>query len=1786
MKHSIKKRANKSLAFFLAIVMVLTMIPPSMDMATVKAAETDSSEDLTTMLTDLVQVKLGDDVQTMKLYNQGVYECKFEFAEDEPIEEEALNEASEDLQSEREAFSSRTAASEEQEDGIAKDEMIEEESISDDSIPNDEVVLGEDENDEAQEADVIEEPAEAEPAVIDVGAGATEEKEAVLLINGEEAAKVTVEVGAEDIYFRLASGEFTNSTESGWVKSAAFVGDFTGLAFVNAEGQESPIENWTPADPNAELIYVGGGIWTGTFLFEELSEATTIQYKVAANDAWDASWGSEDGSNGGNIELTIPVGTSQLTIYADTANGKVYDSIRTAPFEIGANAYGETITFTPFSSDTVSLIGTARGGKGDWTPAEEGWEFTQVSDKWFIRTEVYAAGSYEWKTVYNHASWSNFDNKKIEVANDDTFVIFLFDAEEDKIYDSINDKTELGEMLGLATGAAKQEVIWNANDTLRFVCSPVGTGGGSVSGDSVSGNTSVSTNSVDLVYGVYNATSKEVKDPITVTLKANKDGSFTSNNLYFGDAETTIAYYYKINGVKTLDDSAQKTVADAENNNWSAYVKPLFEGRVVTLPGTVNSNGWDPAKESELLTYKGNGIYELTVKEMAAGNYEYKIAIDKSWDENYGAQGEEHGSNIKLTVSELSDVTFTYNDISHLVVNSIDYIFADIALEGTGIPEGTKLTDDLLKGIYSVTVDMDAGTYSDIKYVYDEKDYPVSEFTLAAKKPVTFYFDPVTEIYYNDASDEKVETANIFYDSKDIAYKDPYGAVEAGKKVKFSIQTGTDAEKVALVVKGKDKKTLWVEEPDKEENGKKTWSVETSFSQIGEYHYFFAVSNGSAISIYSDDESKNYGEGMSTDLVNAVPYDLIVYTEGYKTPDWMKNAVIYQIFPERFYNGDVSNDTITSDARGAIQYEYMPDWYIIPKNPEQLELNPEDYPTFAYKGDANWSNDIYGGDLKGITERIDYLKELGVTVIYLNPVFESISAHRYDTSDYKNIDPILGTLGDFEELVEVAADNGMHVVLDGVFNHVSDDSVYFDRYYEYLEEGTDKIGAYPYWAYVYDYMTEKKATKEDAEKAAKKYFTEEYGITNYDYVEWFDVFTKTLKDDKEEEVCDEVGLRAGKPVYGYDGWWGYDSMPIIKSTNGSEYQTGTWAQEVIGKNETSTTSDDSVTQYWLSKGMDGWRLDVANEVSDETWQHFRKSVKALDSDNVIIGEIWTDASEYLLGDMYDSVMNYMFRNAAVTFVRDGKVQEAVDVLERLRERYPEEAFYAMMNLVDSHDTARILSYLDGIDDDRNQKEVDKAFPTYENTSELAKKKQYLIAFMQFTYAGAPTIYYGDELGMVGADDPDDRRPMIWGQGNQALVEWYAKLAKIRSNYTALRTGSVEMVETEEETILSYVRRDEEAAVLVMMNNGEAAVETTVNVSDLDVAYPTVSSNSGIERRILTDLVTGTDYTVIDGCITVTVPALNGVILVDKADAKASDINTENLKYGYDEAYKVAAAERAVKVTGVTLSKTTLALKSGETAALGGNVTVAPANATTKGVKWYSSDKKVATVDKDGKVTAVAAGTATITVKTNDGLFPATCKVTVTGTSDTQPPVEKPADVKVSKISISGISKKIAAGKKVQLTAKVTPENATNKAVTWKTSNKKYATVNSKGKVTLKKAGIGKTVTITATANDGSNKKATYKIKIMKHAVKSVKIKSSTKTVKAGKSLKLKATVTTTGKSVNKTLQWTSSNTKYATVSKKGVVKTKKAGKGKTVTITATSTDGTNKKAKIKIKISK
>ena len=1373
MKKLTGRVTSVSLAFVMAASVFQTLPQTAQP---VMADETeDTTAQLTSNVSDLVQVKIGDTLNTLNLYNNGVYEAKV-------------------------------------------------------ALP----------------------------------AG---ESTATLLINGEETSlsdTVTLDA-AGDVYFRLQNGELKDSVNETIVHTAAWVGtigDFSYLKDASDPESAYTIGRWDPADENAELDYIGGGIYERTFYMNAVETDTKVEYKVAFDDNWDYSIG-KDGKDGKDVEITIPEGTTSVTIFCDEINGKLYDSVSSEPIKITQNT--GTVTKPAFCT-TVSLIGSARDNDA-WEAGVKGYEFTQISDTLYLYQKVFNKGAYEYKTIFDYTNWyeKKGGNTSLNISEDNTNVVFLYDASTEGLYDTVNNPSDVAQYLGMQAAPAKAEIISKGNGDVEFI---------TVADDA---------ENVSLVYGIKSEVEADEKALTKVPCKKTGNGGYSSGAISFGDEKAEIVYYYEVDGEKVLDGAAEKVTVGAYD--YSLYEKPEYAGRTVSIPGTLPSDDGNWNAASNVMTYKGNGMYEYTFKDVPAGNYEYKIALDKAWTENYGEDGIQGGSNIALTVPDTQDVTVYYNDYTHLTATSVDYIIADVSLSGSGIEDGTKLSDSGLTGIYTASVDLGEGTYSDIKLTYNEKEFEFSKFKLEVAKRVTFYFDPVSEIYYCNASDQAIETENVKYDSKDIEFKDPFGAVATGADVTFKIQTGEDITSVKLVIKGMEKNNLEMEKDGEAVDGIQKWTVTTKFSQIGANTYYFAISNGFSVSIYADDDG-NYGTGTVTDLTNIKPYDLIVYKDGYETPDWMKNAVIYQIFPERFYDADESNDKAQISARGTENYEYVNDWYTLPENPEQEErITKEEYEAAgAFYGDGNWSNEIYGGDLKGITERIDYLKALGVNVIYLNPVFSSISSHRYDTSDYTKIDPILGTLGDFEELVNIAKENNMHVVLDGVFNHVSDDSIYFDRYYKYLEAGTDKVGAYPYWAYVYDTMSEKDVSIDEAQTIAKKYFEDEYGITDFSYTEWFNVTQDTLKDDDGNDVKDSIGQRAGKAVYGYEGWWGYDSMPVIKSTNGSEYQTGNWGEEII-RNDDST----SVTQYWLEKGSNGWRLDVANEVSDETWQNFRKSVKALDDDNVIIGEIWTDASKYLLGDMYDSVMNYVFRDAVIGFAKGGSAQDAMNTLERIRERYPKEAFYAMMNLVSSHDTSRVLSFLDGIGDDREDKTINGAFPRYETTSDLAKQRQYLVAFMQFTYAGAPTIYYGDEIGMVGADDPDDRRAFEWGKGNKELVTWYATLAQIRNSYAALRTGTVEPFETGCDNIMSYVRGDDTDRMIVLSNNSSNEQEITIDTEDL-----------GVSASELTDLISGSRYTVSDGKVTVTVPALKGVILTN--DVKTISVNTDDLAPAYDPGY--------------------------------------------------------------------------------------------------------------------------------------------------------------------------------------------------------------------------------------------------------------------------------------------
>lgn len=993
-------------------------------------------------------------------------------------------------------------------------------------------------------------------------------------------------------------------------------------------------------------------------------------------------------------------------------------------------------------------------------------------------------------------------------------------------------------------------------------------------------------------------------------------------------------------------------------------------GKEVVLVGdiqaAVGANAWAPDDTRTRMLYQGNGLYKITLKNVPAGNYQYKVALGGSWAENYGANAARDGANIALSVPKSEDVTFYYSDTTHNIVDTTTYTVAAPVLTGTGVPVNAVLEDYNLTGVYSYTVTLPAGDYNDFVISDGSKTIKVNPFKITdASKEVTISYDAVTGIVFNNLSSQKIDGSSLFFNSKDAAFKSIYGAIASNKKVTFNLQAKKNdvTEAKLIVLSGNGAQVLDMHKngtfaPDKKGQYDR-WTVDYKTGAIGLYQYYFAVTNGSDVKAYGDDDGY-YGPGMAGDIGKVGKYDMTVYDQSFKTPDWMKNAIIYQIFPDRFFNGDTGNDYADKLARGTTPFEFIRKWNSIPEDPnieyerdangnivKDSNGNPIIDPNYkANVGDGIWNNDVFGGDLKGIEDKLSYLKALGVNALYLNPISEASSNHRYDTREYQVVDPMLGHMDDFMNLVKVAHKLGMHLILDGVFNHVSDDSIYFDRYGKYVQKGKP-IGAYQYWSRVYDLMNANSGMSQQAAENKVQSNLKAMGITDFHYKDWF-----IIQNSKD-----------ASGVYKYNGWNGDSSLPEIQALNNSEHNVSSWAKDVIdGPNADS--------KYWLKKGTDGWRLDAADSVSDDTWQHLRPAVKGLDSNDVIIGEIWGDSSKYLLGNMFDSVMNYRFRGAVQEFVTGtGDAVKAMNDLEKMREQYPKQAFDALMNIVDSHDTERIISDLDGIGND-------KAVASNPSAAALAKMK--LVPLIQMTYPGAPTIYYGDELGMPGAGDPDDRRPMEWGKGNQDLVQWYAKLANIRSAYSVLRTGDISPLQVDSshsKDVLAYTRDSGSSHAVIAVNRAAASIKGL-----------TLQVSSNLNGTIFTNALNKAEkYKVQNGSITVNVPAQSGVILVNKYTSV--NINKEKLKDAYDSKYIV---KDRTATTGITLDPA-VTLTVGKTAVL--KAIVSPKNATLRTVTWSSSNEHVAKVDAKGKVFAIGAGIAVITATTVDGGFSATSKIT-------------------------------------------------------------------------------------------------------------------------------------------------------------------------------------------------
>ena len=371
--------------------------------------------------------------------------------------------------------------------------------------------------------------------------------------------------------------------------------------------------------------------------------------------------------------------------------------------------------------------------------------------------------------------------------------------------------------------------------------------------------------------------------------------------------------------------------------------------------------------------------------------------------------------------------------------------------------------------------------------------------------------------------------------------------------------------------------------------------------------------------------------------------------------------------------------------------------------------------------------DFFGGSLQGILSKLDDLADFGVTVLYLNPVFESASNHRYNTADYRAIDPMLGTEEDFRRLCQEAKHRGIRVILDGVFNHTGSQSRYFNADGFYSDTGAAQSPDSPYhhWYSFHPWPTD------------------------------------------------------------YDAWWGIRTLPAVQE-DAPDYR------------DFIIRGQDSVVRHWLRAGASGWRLDVADELPDDFIAEIRTAMEETAPDSFLLGEVWEDATtkiaysmrrRYLLGQELHGVMNYPFRTALIAYLLGRDANVFRETLESLRENYPPHAFCSLMNFLSTHDTPRILTVLgaDRVPDSKEERAVFRLSPV---ERQLGLQRVRLAALVLFTFPGAPTVYYGDEAGMEGWEDPFNRAGYPWGQEDSELKFFFSDLAHLRREHPALQTGQL------------------------------------------------------------------------------------------------------------------------------------------------------------------------------------------------------------------------------------------------------------------------------------------------------------------------------------------------------------------------------------------------------------
>ncbi|MCH5165350.1 MAG: glycoside hydrolase family 13 protein [Clostridiales bacterium] len=570
------------------------------------------------------------------------------------------------------------------------------------------------------------------------------------------------------------------------------------------------------------------------------------------------------------------------------------------------------------------------------------------------------------------------------------------------------------------------------------------------------------------------------------------------------------------------------------------------------------------------------------------------------------------------------------------------------------------------------------------------------------------------------------KTVSFFPNCK--KYKTPVGAATVGEPISLTLKftrPQNPSEVYLVLTKDGEDPVRYAMNLVKDEDGEYTYSLTVKVTSSGLYFYHFDIQNEEQLFRVGSDVNLHALLGKGSD------WQLTVTADEYK-PTALDGGVMYEIMPDRFFIGGTRNKTKSYAS-------YREDWGGVPE----------------YKADENGkigNTDFFGGNLKGIARKLTYLKSLGVTCIYLTPIFEAHSNHKYDVGNYMQVDRDFGTTADLKDLIEKANRRGIKIILDGVFSHTGDDSIYFNKQGNYGSVGAYQSVKSPYYSW-------------------------------YKFRQW----------NNDYECRHNI-----------------DIMPSTDDTDSlfDEFVNG----------------QEGVVRYWTRLGLGGWRLDVCEQLSDGFIERCVNAAKKENPDAVMYGEVFMDASNLtvnnkrrsLLSDgKLDSVTNYPFKEDILNFVRCGDSNRLNNTVGFVINNYPKHAVDCLMNVLDNHDTARLMTVLG--DNGEITCKDDKATATVKNKN-ATKKLVKMASALQYTLPGIPCVYYGDEVGMEGFEDPFNRKCYPWGGGDKELLKWYKALGAVRGNERAVFAhGKYCGIDTDH-GVMFFKRKTENDTVYVIVNN--------------------------------------------------------------------------------------------------------------------------------------------------------------------------------------------------------------------------------------------------------------------------------------------------------------------------------------------------------------------------------